>query len=264
MSRVFEYIIKSLNEQQIEYVSAVKIEHCDVISQRKLPQNAKSVCVFLIPYYSGKHENRNVSLYSVPRDYHLFVKQLGEKLLPELKREFPDESFDIFSDDSPLDEVKLAVTGSLGVLGCNRLVINKKYGSFVFVASIITSAVFDKEEYVQGKISGCLNCGKCKDACDFLNGKSDRCFSEVTQSKKLGDNELDSIINSKIKWGCDKCQLVCPMNKDVSVTPIEFFKENLVANVTKEKVSGMSQNEFEERAYSWRGKEVICRNLGEE
>ena len=62
-------------------------------------------------------------------------------------------------------------------------------------------------------------------------------------------------------WGCDVCQEVCPHNAKAEKTPIGFFNEKLVAHLTKDAVSLMDDTAFSERAFSWRGREVVLRNI---
>ena len=51
------------------------------------------------------------------------------------------------------------------------------------------------------------------------------------------------------------------MNRNVPPTPISFFYEDILENVTAEMIDGMSKAVFRERAYAWRGKKTIRRNL---
>jgi hypothetical protein len=47
----------------------------------------------------------------------------------------------------------------------------------------------------------------------------------------------------------------------VALTPIEFFKEDLITYVTDDMIHSMSKEEFKSRAYGWRGKQTIIRNI---
>ena len=258
---VFAQISDFLKNENVEYFASLDFSQCEIINERRLPDfEVKSVVVFLIPYYTGEHKDRNVSLYSVSYDYHLYAKELDERL----KEKFTDCNIKcaVYSDSSPVNERKLAIKAALGVLGENGLVINEKYGSYVFVGCIFTDAVFEKEEYatVSDK-RACLKCGKCKKACGYLDGRQDVCFSSLTQKKKVTEEELRLIHSRKIRWGCDICQDVCPMNQMVSLTPIKFFYENVVQKLDVKMLEEMSDEEFSKRAYSWRGREVIKRNI---
>ena len=56
MSAVYEKIKTFLQSQGIDTFSAIKSENLDVINERIMPENVKSAVMFLMPYYTGKHE----------------------------------------------------------------------------------------------------------------------------------------------------------------------------------------------------------------
>ena len=257
MHKIFEDFFDS---EQLYIRAEVSAEHLKIIQPHLMPESIKSAIVFLIPYYTGKHENRNISLYAVSKDYHLYARSLYERMYKIAKEHFPDEEFYGFCDSSPINDVAAAITAGLGVLGENRLLINEKYGSFVFVGCVLTT--LPAEKAVNVPVKRCLQCGKCTSSCKFLADRSGVCMSELNQRKVLTDAELEMVLSEKIRWGCDKCQEICPMNKDVSITPIQFFHEDISENISSEMIKSMSKAEFKTRAYSWRGKNTLLRNLG--
>lgn len=228
-------------------------------AKQRIPQNAKSVIVYLFPYYLGEeyYEKSNISKYAVPCDYHIVVAEYLEKICATLKEKYPQNIFEPFCDNSPIREVEAGCICGLGVKGRNGLLINEKYGSFCFIGEIVT----DLEcEYSLPEDRTCLSCGLCEKKCPgkALGGykvSEERCLSAITQKKGvLFPCEQKLIKESGVIWGCDVCQNVCPMNKGVSVTPIkEFFK-------TAKPVYEPCDN-IENRAFNWRGKKVIDRNL---
>ena len=258
MSRAFEKVKEFLLCENIDTFSAIKAQKLSVINERIMPENAKSAVMFLIPYYTGKHEDRNVSLYSVSLDYHLYVKELSARFSGD-----GEHYFSFFADTSPINERRAAIDACLGFVGQNGLIISEKYGSFVFIGTLLTDAVFDDEEYVEEtQKKTCMECGLCKKNCAFLCGERDYCLSELSQRKNVTDEELKIIRSQKLSWGCDTCQEVCPHNRDVAVTPIEFFHRDLLPKIDAELIENMSKDEFSKRAYAWRGKKTILRNLG--
>lgn len=262
MSNINEIVKKLLKEHGVEYVSCLCADELSVIQPHLYPENIKSAFFWLIPYYTGKHENRNVSLYAVSRDYHVFSRVLSESMKEKLGVMYPDEQFYFFCDSSPINEVAAAVKSGLGVIGKNRLLINEKYGSYVFIGSMLTSLEAEPE-YIESKINTCLECDACLKACDFLSGKREYCLSELNQRKNVTDGELEIIKSKIIRWGCDECQEICPMNKNAQTTPVKFFHEEIIENVTPEILACMSKAQFKERAYSWRGKKTVLRNIEE-
>jgi hypothetical protein len=50
------------------------------------------------------------------------------------------------------------------------------------------------------------------------------------------------------------------MNRDLPTTPISFFREDLVRELDEEALSAPKE-EFSRRAYAWRGRELLRKNL---
>lgn len=235
--------------------------------------------LFAIPYIMTADARvlppaRNLSLYAVPRDYHGYVSSLSASLLPALKHAFPHHRFALFADHSPIGEVDAAARAGLGVLGDNGLLITPAYGSFVFLAEIITDADYitvtgEPQPAFPAPPPRCEGCGACAKACP-TNALStcDRsgCLSALTQKKgALTTAEETAICDGGLAWGCDACQLACPHNRAVIArgadTPLPYFREARRIFLTAAAVRAMSDEEFSERAYAWRGRGVITRNV---
>lgn len=228
-------------------------------AKSRIPENAKTVISILFPYYLGEeyYENSNVSRYAVSEDYHIITGNIINDIVSSLREMYPDNVFEAFVDNSPLPEVRCAVNAGLGVMGINNLFINRDYGSWVFLGEIVTDRYF---EPYKGEYSLCDGCNKCIKACPVsaITGKGiikEKCLSFLSQKKGELDEDTKALIASTgCAWGCDICQKVCPMNKGAKPTPIKEFFDTASAVVTKE-------TEIENRAFAWRGKAVIDRNL---
>lgn len=245
----------------IEYAGAIPIEKCKIINQSLFERSvsfAKNVIVFLIPYRTSHPENHPISLYAAAKDYHGFAKMLFEDICSRLEASYPEFRFRGMCDHSPIDETHAAASIGLGIIGDNGRLINKKYGSYVFISEIYTNAVIEPSEII--KPHGCLSCGRCKAACP--TGFEGECLSAVTQKKgELTEDQSNMLRKHNILWGCDKCQEACPLNEDKSFTEISYFKEDLLFDLDENLLSAMSDNEFKKRAFSWRGRKTIGRNI---
>lgn len=227
-------------------------------AMNRLPENAQTVICMLFPYRCeiGAH---NVSRYAVVRDYHLVVGKMIETAVLGLKKRFSQNNFAHFCDNSPIDEKFAAAICGLGVLGDNGLIINETYGSWVFIGEIVTDLALTTKEH---EPKGCLHCGACKKACPAGALKvspfnPENCLSFITQKKKaLSPEEEALVIKGGLAWGCDVCQECCPMNKPAKNTYITQFLEGCVPIVCAE-----DYDSYSDRAFTWRPKRVITRNL---
>lgn len=258
--------------ENIECFAPLPIEKCkvrrpDILLRAGLPaEQAKTAIMFLIPYYMGDGEG-NISLYARPMDYHAYCDELFPRLCGKLCEKFGGR-FVGFSDKSPIEEADAACRAGLGVVGDSYVIINEKYGSFVFLAEVFTDNPpedFGCDPRGDFPLSYCPHCGACRRACPMTESGMD-CLSAVTQKKGgLSENEKAYIKKYGSAWGCDICQLVCPLVKKAidggAETPIEFFRENRIKNLTPEALSEMTDEEFKKRAFSWRGRTTVERNL---
>ncbi len=233
--------------------------NCRALS--RIPQDAQSVIVLTFPYYTGEHSQRNISRYAVIPDYHLVAGEYLRRLCDLLKKEFPQQQFEPFVDNSPLREVACGQAAGLGVIGDNGLLIHPIYGSYLFLGEIVTD-LFIGEDASIGE--HCLHCGACRKACPnsalLENGSVnlELCRSHITQKKgELSDFEREQIRSGGLIWGCDICNDICPMNQNPQMTPISEF----LASVLPVMDETMILEYLDSRPFNYRGKKTILRNL---
>lgn len=227
----------------------------------------KTLLVFLVPYYAGPTEN--LSLYASACDYHGYMKELFARLVPALHAAFGYRFFG-FADHSPIDERHAAALAGLGVLGKNGLLLNETYGSFVFIGELVTDAPPELFGFTHTTpIRSCAGCDACRRACPtgILRGEGDTCLSAVTQKKgDLSEEEKALLLHGGSVWGCDLCQTACPHNlariaDGRALTPIPYFKEARITRLTTETLSALDEEAFAARAFSFRGRAPLLRNL---
>lgn len=224
----------------------------------RLPENSRSIIVACFPYLLPEkaYENANVSKYAVVTDYHDVAINRLQNACYRLAELYPSNRFVPFADNSPIPEVSAALASGLGVLGKNTLIITEKYGSYVFIGEIVTDLELDAHN---SAVSECIGCGKCISACPSRaigNGiDTEKCLSAITQKKgELSEKEKALMKECGCVWGCDICQDVCPMNKNAAATTIEEFLSDPIPLLTE-------NTDPVGRAYAWRGRKVIDRNL---
>ena len=253
-------------ERKIEYYAVLDYADCNVIAERIMNRESftpRSVIVYLLPYYAG--ETVNISRYAAARDYHWVIAKINAELGDLLSEKYPGAHYRGYGDHSPIDERHAAAISGLGIRADSTLLINEKYGTYVFIADMITD--IDPSELgavTPGEIRECLHCGKCLAACPtgILRGECPSCLSAVTQRRgRLEDGEIEMMRRAGTVWGCDVCQTVCPYNENPTHTPLDEFKRDRIEHLTRESLDAMSDEEFASRAFSWRGRAVITRNL---
>lgn len=266
---MLDTIISELKKYNIDLVSCISLSECEIVrpyllERYGIDRERGSVVIFAVPYLSrDAARERNISAYAVSRDYHAFFKSLFDDILPRLRSAYPTESFVGFTDHSPIAEIDAASRAGLGVRGKNHLLITPKYSSFVFIGEIITGASLPSRA---GEPLSCIGCGKCLVSCPCGTDIS-MCLSSLTQKKgELDAGEKERIRESGCAWGCDICQEVCPhtraaINAGTIYTNVDFFNSELTPVLTSEAVEAMSDEDLAQRAYSWRGRKTIVRNL---
>lgn len=264
---MFTFLFDFFQKKRIDTFGTVPLTSCRIIRPHLLErvgiQNGTAI-LFAVPYFSSAclDPERNLSAYAVSRDYHVYFSELFEELLPLLRARFPHARFSAFSDHSPIAEVEAAAKAGLGVIGKNRLLLTEKYSSYIFLGEIITDMILECKEH---PVRACSMCGACEKNCPMET--LGECLSALTQKKgDLTANEQNALRAYKTVWGCDRCQESCPhtaraIHGKTIFSPIPFFQEAPISCLTQETLSQMNEEEFSKRAYAWRKKDTILRNL---
>ncbi len=194
-----------------------------------LGESFRSAIVVLMNYYPKEKTEAGkipkVSKYAMGKDYHTVVKEKLCGLQQFINDEISPISGRCFVDSAPIYETRLAVDAGLGWKGKNTLLINKKYGSFVFIGEILSDLEVSENPTVEP--NHCGSCTRCIDACptgalqpDFLDAT--KCISYLTIEKKSYEKP-DKLKTQPWVYGCDICQDVCPWNQKPEPTTIAEF-----------------------------------------
>ena len=229
----------------------------------RLCPSARTVQVYLFPYYAGARPG-NLSLYARGRDYHAVIRDALQPEADALRAAYPENRFLVLADASPIPEVRAAALAGLGAIGENGLLIHETYGSYVFIGTVVTDLALPGEAR---PVRACLRCGRCKKACPggALRGEG-VCLSALTQQGgALTAGEEALLRKHPLIWGCDLCQLACPMNENVPLTDAPPFREGLIDSLAADALEGLTRRafaeEYPERAFTWRGPAPLRRNL---
>ena len=212
----------------------------------KLVPGAKSIISLAFNYFPPKKifddNSFLISKYAYGKDYHIIIKDKLKALFSQMKKEVGDIEGRVFVDSAPIHERAWAKISGLGWIGKNSLLLNKKMGSYFFLAEIICDLDLEYDSTISDH---CGTCTKCIDACptDAITQAqvvdANRCISYLTiENKNEIPKELSKSFNNYI-FGCDICQDVCPWNKfSTSHNEREFLP--------KEELSKMSKKDWQE------------------
>lgn len=146
-------------------------------------------------------------------------------------------------------------------MGRHGLLILPPYGSFLFLGTILTGAALALPE--REAAPACEDCGRCAAACPVGalgpgGADRERCLSQLTQQKRLTDEEAALVAAHPYVWGCDLCQRACPYNHHAARSPLPEFREDLIDRLTPADLDGLSNRSFQSkygtRAFAWRGR----------
>lgn len=259
-------IEKYFADSGIEYFAALAYSDCREISPEIMARESfspKSVILFLLPYYVS--EGKNISAYATSLDYHTAIKAVCDGLAEVIRKYLPGAKMRGYGDHSPIDEIHAAAISGLGIIGDNTLLINERYGSYVFVGDVVTDidpSLLGARPV--GEPERCIRCGACRRACPtgILRGECRVCLSAITQKKgELSPWEEGLVRECNTAWGCDLCQRCCPYNRAPAQTPLDFFREDRITELTEGVLAEMDKATLRARAFGWRGRRVLERNL---
>lgn len=221
-----------------------------------IQEGAKSVIVLAYNYnQTTKHKSdiNKISRYAWGDDYHNYVPKKLKRICNQLTEIYSNESFKYYIDTGAILEKQWGVKSGLGWQGKNSLLLNRKLGSYFFIAVIITTLEIEGDELVKDY---CGKCTKCIDACPtnaIIEDKvvdSNKCLSYWTIESKL-ENFPEEISKNTEGWafGCDICQEVCPWNNRRVPVQIEEFVNPRFGETEfdKDRIFNYSEDEFKER-----------------
>lgn len=150
-------------------------------------------------------------------DYHDLIHDRLKQLSRWLQDRVPIAKVRGVVDSAPLMEREFAQLAGLGWVGKNTLLLNREYGSWFFLAALLTD--LDLAQDAPFAADHCGSCTACLMACPTGAFPSpyvldaSRCISYLTIEHR---GSVDPSLRERIgDWlfGCDVCQDVCPWNR---------------------------------------------------
>jgi len=223
------------------------------INPEFLVPGAKSLIVTGLSYYTENKQKEPgvpiISRYAYGESYHSVIKRKLDKLLSFIKNINPETQGRAFVDSAPLLEKAWAVEAGLGWQGRHSIVINKETGSFFFIGTLIVNIELDYDKPFTEE--HCGRCRLCIELCptSAINENhtidARKCLANLTIENR-GPIPEDIIPKTGGRvYGCDRCQEVCPWNKDAKPHKTqEFILPEEIEMMTREDWIKLSRDDF--------------------
>jgi epoxyqueuosine reductase len=174
----------------------------------------RSVLALAVNYYVA-HEpppGPRVSRYAWGEDYHRVLGRMLDAYVARLRAALPGEGFRACCDTAPVLEKAWAERAGIGWIGKNGCLITQGYGSWVFLAVVLTTAELPPDPPHPDRCGTCARClSSCPTDAFVAPGVIDarRCIPYLTIE------QWKPIRAGIAPWafGCDACQEVCPWNR---------------------------------------------------
>ncbi len=215
--------------------------------------DAQTLVVTGISYYSENMQKEKgvpvLSRYAYGNDYHDVIVPKLEKLLDFVKERVPEAEGKAFSDTGFLHEKSWISEAGLGWQGRHSIMINKAIGSFFFIGILMLNIELDYDKPFQGEYCG--TCRLCIDACptEAINENrtidARKCISNRTiENRGPIPEEIVAKLGGRV-YGCDRCQEVCPWNKNIKLnTHQEFRISQEVAAMTRKDWESLTEEQY--------------------
>jgi epoxyqueuosine reductase len=218
---------------EMNYLARNSERRCD---PRQILPDAKTVIVLALNYFQGKESaaagvspakgatgtvtaTGRIARYAWGDDYHGLI----EKKLPvidQFLRECGGRQ-KCYVDTGPMLERDHAESAGIGWHGKSTMLLNREFGTWFFLAEILTTLEFAPDS---AQKNYCGRCTRCIDACPTgaitapHQVDARRCISYLTiELKGSIPSELRPLIGDRI-YGCDDCLDACPWNRFAKVS----------------------------------------------
>ena len=222
-----------------------------------MPEVRSLICVAL-NYYTPHQRpetpaSAKISRYAWGRDYHKVMHKKLKVFSSWLEAQGEGIMARYYADTGPVQDKVWAQQAGIGWIAKNGNVITPEYGSWVFLAEVLTNLDLTPD---RPHTEHCGTCTRCLDACPtdaiaqpFIID-ANRCIAYHTIENR--NPQLPEAIASQMHgWvaGCDICQDVCPWNqrfaRTTDVAEFQLYPENIAPTLTE--LAEISDREWDRR-----------------
>ncbi|MEC8555132.1 MAG: tRNA epoxyqueuosine(34) reductase QueG [Planctomycetota bacterium] len=212
----------------------------------------RSLLMLALPYDSSGVEEQASKIARYARgqiDYHDIIHARLKRLKSWLLKREPQAKVRGIVDTAPLLEREFAEIAGLGWVAKNTMLINRSWGSYFFLAAILTDIELTPD--TPHEKSFCGTCTACLDNCPtgafpepFVLDAT-KCISYQTIENR--DEVAKEVKPHFHEWmfGCDICQEVCPWNKHPKECDSELLPE--LESFNPVELLELTEEEFRER-----------------
>ena len=216
---------------EMNYLARNSERRCD---PRQILPDAKTVIVLALNYFQGARKAESVAAavspakgaagtaastgriarYAWGDDYHKLIEKKLAVIDQFLRHRGGRQK--CYVDSGPMLERDHAAAAGIGWHGKSTMLLNREFGTWFFLAEILTSLEFAPDTVEKNY---CGRCTRCIDACPTgaitapHQMDARRCISYLTiELKGSIPIELRPLIGDRI-YGCDDCLDACPWNR---------------------------------------------------
>lgn len=217
--------------------------------QLVLPEARSVIAVGLNHYQPAPARRGRIATYALGEDYHT----LFEERLAAFQRWLTANaggSHKFYADTGPVLEKNLAQLAGLGWQAKSTMLLNEKFGPWLFLGEILTTLDLAADEPARDR---CGTCTRCIEVCPTraitapYEMDARRCISYLTiEFKGSIPEELRPLIGDHL-YGCEECLTICPWNRFAKQSQELRFAATTATQMELRDYLALSPQEFKQR-----------------
>ena len=219
------------------------------------PEARAVICLALNYYTAHQHphdpQRGKISRYGWGRDYHRILHKKLKALMHWLQACDPAIQARYYADTGPIQDKVWAERAGLGWIAKNGNLINRTYGSWVFLGEVLVNFALEPD---RPHTQHCGTCTRCMEACPTEAIASpfvvdaNRCIAYHTIENRAETLPQDVKLSGWVA-GCDICQDVCPWNqrfaRETDIADFQPYADNIAPQLAE--LAELSEADWERR-----------------